>query len=78
MASSNNSLVIFGAVLTIAGIAAFAIPQFTTHQNEEVAHIGDLKVQAQEETSHTIPPLVSGGAVLIGLILIGVGALRRQ
>ncbi len=78
MAKSSNVITIFGAVLALAGVAAFAIPQFSTHQTEEVAHIGDLKVQAQEETPHTIPPLVSGAAIVIGIVMIGAGVMRQQ
>jgi hypothetical protein len=78
MAGSANTLTIIGALLALGGIAAFAVPEFTTHQTEEVAHIGDLKVQANEEKSHVIPPLVSGGAIVIGIVLIGAGVMRRS
>jgi len=77
MGSSKNPLIIFGALLVLAGIVALAIPVFTTHQTEEVARIGDLKVQTQENTTHTIPPLVAGAAVALGIVLIGAGLFRK-
>jgi len=69
---------ILGVVLLIAGLAAFALPIFTTQQTKDVARIGDLHVQAQEDTTHVIPPLVSEGAIVLGAILIGYSLLTRR
>ena len=78
MGRSTNILVIFGALLALLGIVGLAIPVFTTTQTNEVARIGDLKIQTQENASHAIPPLVSGGALVLGIILIGGGLFRRR
>ncbi len=78
MARSSNSIVIFGAILSLAGIAAFAVPRFTTDQNQDVAQLGGFKIQAEQDTSHSIPLSVSGGAFAIGIILIAGGVLRRR
>jgi uncharacterized membrane protein HdeD (DUF308 family) len=69
----RSSITIFGAILVLAGLIAFAIPVFTTQQTEDVVRLGDLKVQATQQTSHEIPPLVSGGALVLGVVLIGAG-----
>jgi hypothetical protein len=74
---SMNGLMMFGAVLALLGLIGLAIPVFTTHQTTDVAKVGDLKLQATQNTSYVIPPLVSGGAVALGIVLIGAG-LRRQ
>ena len=73
----RNGLMLFGAILVIAGIVGLAIPVFTTQKTEEVAKIGDLKLQNTEDTSHTIPPIVSGGVLVLGVILIGAGFTRK-
>lgn len=78
MGRSTNILVILGALLALLGIVGLAIPVFTTTQTNEVARIGDLKIQTQENTSHAIPPLVSGGALVLGIILVGGGLFRRR
>jgi hypothetical protein len=78
MGRSTNALIIAGALLALLGVAGLAIPVFTTQQTKEVAHIGDLKVQAQEDTDHVIPPLIAGGALLLGLVLIGGGFYSRR
>jgi hypothetical protein len=55
-----------------------AIPVLTTHETKEVARIGDLKLQTTEDRSFVVPPLASGGALVIGVILIGAGFYRKR
>ena len=74
----RNAVILIGAVLAIAGLLFIAIPTFTTHQTSEVARIGDLHLNATESKHYFVPPLVSGGAVLIGAVLIGAGVMRRR
>jgi hypothetical protein len=78
MGRSTNILMIFGALLVLLGATGLAIPVFTTTQTNDVARIGDLKIQTQENTSHAIPPLVSGSALTLGIILVGGGLFRRR
>ena len=73
-----NKLAIGGAVLVLLGILGFAIPMFTTQQTKDVAKIGDLKLQTTESTSHVIPPVLAGGAVILGIVLIGVGVVQKR
>lgn len=71
-------LVIIGAALAILGLIGLAIPVFTTTQTKDVAKIGGLNIQSKERTSHVIPPLLSGGVLIIGLIVIGVGVYTKR
>jgi uncharacterized membrane protein len=73
-----NGLIIIGLVLVVLGVVGFAIPVFTTQETKEVARIGDLRLQNTEDTSHTIPPLLAGGALIAGLVLIGAGLYRKR
>lgn len=75
---SRNGLIMVGAILALAGIIALGIPRITTQETKEVARIGDLKIQATEDKSYFIPPLVSGGALLLGVVLIGAGVMTRR
>jgi len=77
MGRSMNMLMILGLVLALLGIAGLAVPVFTTQQTSQVANIGDLKIEARESTAHAIPPLASGGVLVLGLVLIGGGLYRR-
>jgi hypothetical protein len=78
MRSSMNALMIVGAILALLGLVGLAIPVFTTQQTRDVAKIGELKVQATENTSHVIPPLLSGGALVLGIVLIGAGFYQKR
>lgn len=73
-----NAIMIFGAVLAILGVIGLAVPVFTTKQTKDVAKIGDLKIQATESTSHVVPPLVAGGVLAVGVVLLGAGFYRRR
>ena len=73
-----NGLVIGGAILALLGLVGLAMPVFTTQQTKEVARIGDLKLETKQDTAYTVPPLVSGGGLVIGVILIGVGFYQRR
>jgi hypothetical protein len=73
-----NGLVIAGAIIALLGLAGIAVPYFTTTQTKDVAKIGSLHVQAQQDTGHTIPPLLSEGALALGVILMGAGLLQRR
>jgi hypothetical protein len=72
-----KGIVAAGAVLALLGILGLAIPVFSTSQTKNVAQLGDLKIQANEETSHAVPPMLAGGALLVGLMLVGVGYVKR-
>ena len=74
----RSPLMIGGAILVLLGLIGFAIPIVTTQQTTDVAKIGDLKIQATESTSHVIPPIVSGGALVLGILLIGAGLYQKR
>ena len=73
-----SGITIIGVILVIVGIVGLAVPVFTTQKTEEVAKIGDLKLQATENTSHSIPPILSGGVLALGLVLIGAGLYQKR
>ncbi|HUO93664.1 MAG TPA: hypothetical protein VMU22_12115 [Rhizomicrobium sp.] len=74
----TNGLLILGVILVIVGLVALAIPEFTTRQTDQVAKLGPLNVQATHDTTHVIPPLLSGGVLVLGIVLVGVGVAQRR
>jgi len=76
--SAMNILTLGGAVLVLAGLLAFAVPVFSTQHTEDVARIGNLKLQTTEHQWYVIPPTVSGGALILGVVLIGAGFFQRR
>jgi hypothetical protein len=74
-----KGIVLFGAMLALIGLIAFARPSFNTVETRNVVRLGDLKVQARTEEPHVIPPIVSGGAIVLGVLLMGAGmVIDRQ
>lgn len=73
-----NTLTSFGVLLVVLGGIGLAVPRFTMEQTRDVANIGDLKVQTQEETSYVIPPMASGAVLVLGLVMMGGGLYRRR
>jgi len=69
---------IIGAILAILGLVGLASPVFKTRETKDVAKIGDLKIEATVDKAHAVPPLVSGGALAVGLLLIGAGFYQQR
>ncbi len=72
-----KGIILIGAVLALLGLLGLAIPVFSTTQTKDVAKIGNLKIQANEQTSHVVPPMLAGGALVIGLALVSVGYMKN-
>jgi hypothetical protein len=75
---SMKQMIPLGAILAIVGFILLAYPFFTTQQTTEVAHVGPLHIQENEQQTHTIPPILSGGILAIGVVLLAGGLLKRE
>jgi drug/metabolite transporter (DMT)-like permease len=73
-----RSVILFGAMLALLGLVAFAMPSFNTEETRDVVKLGDVKVQAKTEEPHFIPPIVSEGAMILGILLIGAGVVMNR
>jgi drug/metabolite transporter (DMT)-like permease len=73
-----RSVVIAGAAIALLGLIAFALPSFNTEKTQDVVKFGDLKVQAKTEQPHVIPPILSEGAIVLGVLLIGAGVVMNR
>jgi hypothetical protein len=67
-----------GAMLVLLGLLALATPVFTTQETRDVAQVGNLKPQTTENRHYSIPPFVGGGALTLGVVLIGAGFYRKR
>jgi drug/metabolite transporter (DMT)-like permease len=73
-----KSVVIIGAAIALLGLIAFALPSFNTEDTHDVVKLGDLKVQAKTQQTHVIPPILSEGAIVVGVLLIGAGVVMNR
>ena len=70
----KTGLIIAGVALVLLGALAFAGVGFTT--NRAHVEVGPLEASVREE--RTLPPLVAGGAIVLGLVLIAAAARRSR
>jgi hypothetical protein len=68
---------IAGAVLILLGFTALLIGGIPYKKTENVAQIGDLKMQVTEKHEYSIPPVVSGLAILAGAVMMFAGGRKR-
>jgi hypothetical protein len=73
-----KSLIPLGAVLAIVGLILLAYPFFTTQQTKDVANVGPVHIQENEQQTHMIPPILSGGVLAIGVVMLAGGLMKSQ
>ena len=73
-----KSITWFGALLAFVGILGLVIPVFTTSQTKDVVNLGDVKIQSTERSTHVVPQALSVGALVLGVVLIGVGVYTKR
>ena len=68
---------IIGAILIVIGIIGFAVGGFSfTHERQD-AKIGPLNIEHKQTDTVPIPPILSGIALVGGIVLVVVGARTR-
>ena len=69
---------IVGVVVVVLGLASLVWGGFAYKKTENVAQIGDLKMQVTENHQLTVPPWVGGIAILAGAAMVFAGGRRPQ
>ena len=67
---------IAGAALILLGLLGLLFGGLPYRRTENIAQIGDLKMQVTEKKQLALPPFVSGLAVLVGAALWFRGGRR--
>lgn len=70
--------IILGVILLVLGVIGLVHPNFTYHQQEEVAKLGPVKATVDEEKTVQIPPAVSIVLLVAGIGLILLGPRVKQ
>lgn len=68
---------IVGIALIILGLLGFFVTGISYTTEENVANVGPLEVEKQEERTIPITPLAAGGAVVLGIGLLVVDRRRE-
>jgi uncharacterized membrane protein HdeD (DUF308 family) len=68
--------VIVGVILIILGIVALAYQGITYTSKEKVVDLGPLKVEAKQEKTIPLPPLLGALLLVGGVVLVAVSARK--
>lgn len=71
-----NGKTLLGLLLVLAGIAVLVFGGVSYTSSETIIDVGPVEVQAEEERSLPVEPILAGLAIVGGLALIGVGRKR--
>lgn len=61
---------IFGILLIVLGIAAFAYQSFTYTTTEKAIDLGPIQVTAEKQHTVPLPPIVGAVALIGGVVLL--------
>ena len=67
---------IVGIVLIVAGLAGFMFGGISWTNNKTIVDIGPIQATAKERKSFPIPAVVSGIAVVAGIVLLVIPSRR--
>jgi hypothetical protein len=71
-----NTTQIVAIVLIIAGALSLAYGQFSYTKETHQAKIGPIELSVKEKETVNIPVWLGGGAIALGVVLLGAG--RRK
>ena len=69
---------IIGIILIVLGIFGFVYKSVTYTEKEKVVDVGPLEVEKKNDKTIPIPEILSGIAVVGGVVLVAVGTLRKK
>lgn len=64
---------IFGILLIVLGVAAFAYQSFTYTTTEKAIDLGPIQVTAEKQHTIPLPPIVGAVALIGGVVLLMQG-----
>lgn len=64
---------IIGIILIVIGVLGFAVTGISFTTTEEVADVGPIEIEREEERTIPIGPVASGVAVVAGVSLLAFG-----
>lgn len=69
---------IIGIALIVLGLLGFFVTGISYTTQEEVADVGPVEIEKEEERTIPITPLAAGGAVAVGIGLLVFDRQRKE
>ena len=73
-----SRMVALGLVLVVAGFVMLAWPVISYTDRDQVADIGPFEVAVEERESFTLPPVLGGVTIAVGVVLMVMGRRPRR
>ncbi len=73
-----KAVLVLGIVLIALGGLALAYQGITYTTQEKVLDVGPLKATVETQKTVVVPPWASGLAVVVGVVLVIMGARKRS
>ncbi|MGE5806552.1 MAG: DUF3185 domain-containing protein [Ignavibacteria bacterium] len=73
-----NTRTIVGIILIVLGVAGFLVKSISFTHKEKDVDLGPLELQHEEKKTIPIPEILSGIAVVGGIVLVAVGPRKGK
>jgi hypothetical protein len=69
---------IIGIILIVGGILGFLFKSISYTEKEQIVDVGPIEIESEEEETIPIPEILSGTAIVGGIVLVAVGAKKKR
>ncbi|MDO8550722.1 MAG: DUF3185 domain-containing protein [Ignavibacteria bacterium] len=69
---------IIGIILIVGGILGFIFKGISYTEKEQIVDVGPIEIESEEKETIPIPEILSGIAVVGGIVLVAVGSKKKS
>lgn len=73
-----NRWIWIGLILIALGVLGLVVPRITYQEEAGSVEVGPLDVEVERERAIEIPDLLAGTAIVVGGVLVVIGASRSR
>ncbi len=68
---------IIGIILIVGGVLGFIFKGISYTEKEQIIDVGPIEIESEEKETIPIPEILSGIAIVGGVVLVAVGAKKK-
>jgi hypothetical protein len=73
-----KTMTLVGIILIVLGVLGFIYKGITYTEKEQIVDLGPIEVEAEDKETIPIPEILSGAAVVGGIILVAAGSRKKN